>query len=300
MLIIVNTLLANKTLSLEMKPTDSVHRLKQKLQIKANIRTSEQKLLYQRKTLDDDRLLSDYGITEGSILHLAFTLGGPPKKERFWSSFISKHNIPMTNRVSCYRPNFEIEFQETLDLDFLSSERNLVDCQNLWRNYWTGPDYHFTDTKVEEWVAVLELSSEFANTPEDVLKAQLDAVRYFEKGINGSYYGGQEDSWQRYTTSLPVNISIEVDEDNDNILHVVPLDTLKPSTRYAVVLLHSNHKNKKRVFYEDYLLPFITSDEIVVSRSDITLHDPLGYGAFSTVYKATWNETEMALKVSYL
>lgn len=302
MLIFVQAL-TGLTVALEVEPTISIFNIKQRLQHRQGIPTDQMRLIHARRHLEDSRTLLDYQIVSESIITLVLRLGGHPDPSVvYWSRNIVRHTVDPTTKVLRTRPSFVIDFQSNLDLNFLSRSRNLSEMKNMWRNYWSGPDYHFTDLEIREWFAVIELSPEFASTPLSELQTQIDTVRYFLDGINHSYYGGQVDSWQRFTATLPVKITTEIDA-RDNQVIITVCETLKPNTRYALICL--NNWDERR-WYEDYVLPFttegvprlpMTGTAVAVKRNEFTIQDQISFGSFSTVFRAIWREIPVALKV---
>jgi hypothetical protein len=198
-----------------------------------------------------------------------------------------------------------------LKLGFLHSQRKFSDMQNQWRNYWDGPEYRFTDVLIEKYIGLIELSEEFANVPINELTQRLDQIRYWVQGINGSYFGGESDSWQRYTTKVPISISIKVKQ-KEHQVEIQVQQILLPNTRYAFVFLNSLD------WFEDYLIPFrteeinqshlplpgtdthteISSSALIVPRNEIQVQYQINSGRFSTTFRANWRGTTVAYKVS--
>ncbi len=73
MIIFVKTLIG-KTLTIEVEAFDKVETLKSKIQDKEWIPIDQQRLIFAEEQLEDERSLSEYDISEGSILHLVIRL----------------------------------------------------------------------------------------------------------------------------------------------------------------------------------------------------------------------------------
>mmetsp|Transcript_5698 Transcript_5698/g.11988 ORF Transcript_5698/g.11988 Transcript_5698/m.11988 type:complete len:155 (+) Transcript_5698:703-1167(+) len=61
---------SSSSLSLEVRPTDTIGSVKAKIEHTENISCSEQKLVFATEVLCHDRSVRDYGITDGSTLQL--------------------------------------------------------------------------------------------------------------------------------------------------------------------------------------------------------------------------------------
>jgi ubiquitin-like protein Nedd8 len=75
MLVKVKLLTGNQT-EIDIDPTDTIWRIKERVEEKAGIDPKQQRLIFGGRQLADDRAASDYNIEGGSVLHLVIALRG--------------------------------------------------------------------------------------------------------------------------------------------------------------------------------------------------------------------------------
>ena len=71
---ILNKTLSGKAFPLDVEHSDTIENLKKKIEEKEDIPKNEQRLIYEGKALEDDRILDDYNIKEGKTIHLVLRI----------------------------------------------------------------------------------------------------------------------------------------------------------------------------------------------------------------------------------
>ena len=87
--------------------------------------------------------------------------------------------------------------------------------------------------------------------PTDAARVGSD-LEYHCLRNNGSYCGGDEHSWQRYTKQMPVSGSLTVN-DAMRTIQFVPAEPLLPSQTYGIIVQHYGWG------FSDVVIPFTTS-----------------------------------------
>ncbi|CEG00300.1 Ubiquitin supergroup [Ostreococcus tauri] len=75
MMIKVKTL-TGKEIEIDIEPTDSVERIKERVEEKEGIPPVQQRLIFGGKQMNDEKIAKDYNIEGGSVLHLVLALRG--------------------------------------------------------------------------------------------------------------------------------------------------------------------------------------------------------------------------------
>ncbi|KAA8494178.1 Nedd8 [Porphyridium purpureum] len=75
MLVKVKLLTGNQT-EIDIDPTDTIARIKERVEEKAGIDPQQQRLIFGGRQLADEKTANDYNIEGGSVLHLVIALRG--------------------------------------------------------------------------------------------------------------------------------------------------------------------------------------------------------------------------------
>jgi len=75
MLVKVKLLTGNQT-EIDIDPTDTIARIKERVEEKAGIDPKQQRLIFGGRQLADEKTANDYNIEGGSVLHLVIALRG--------------------------------------------------------------------------------------------------------------------------------------------------------------------------------------------------------------------------------
>ncbi|KAK9916478.1 hypothetical protein WJX75_003088 [Coccomyxa subellipsoidea] len=75
MMIKVKTL-TGKEIEIDIEPSDTIERVKERVEEKEGIPPIQQRLIFAGKQMNDDKTAKDYNIEGGSVLHLVLALRG--------------------------------------------------------------------------------------------------------------------------------------------------------------------------------------------------------------------------------
>eukprot|EP00191_Tetraselmis_sp_GSL018_P021033 CAMPEP_0177580074 /NCGR_PEP_ID=MMETSP0419_2-20121207/1346_1 /TAXON_ID=582737 /ORGANISM="Tetraselmis sp., Strain GSL018" /LENGTH=78 /DNA_ID=CAMNT_0019068877 /DNA_START=105 /DNA_END=341 /DNA_ORIENTATION=+ len=75
MMIKVRTL-TGREIEIDIEPTDTVDRIKERVEEKEGIPPVQQRLIFSGKQMNDEKTAKDYNIEGGSVLHLVLALRG--------------------------------------------------------------------------------------------------------------------------------------------------------------------------------------------------------------------------------
>ncbi|KAL4534865.1 hypothetical protein Ndes2526B_g05789 [Nannochloris sp. 'desiccata'] len=68
--------LTGKEIEIDIEPTDTIERIKERVEEKEGIPPVQQRLIFAGKQMNDDKMAKDYNIEGGSVLHLVLALRG--------------------------------------------------------------------------------------------------------------------------------------------------------------------------------------------------------------------------------
>ena len=251
--------LTGKTIPIEVEPADTVERMKEKIAAKEGIPSSHQRLILEGVVMDPHSTVASNSIQNKTIVHLVLKLGGAPDMRFAGMEGIFRAMRPPPNSVGVSRSGeIKVCFKRggwstnpdysTLDKCFLRRTPNVASNAD-WGRYNAPKHFvHWSAEFVPRSIHVVELS-------DPRLRAQVNGkLEYHCTRNNGSYYGGDDRSWQFYTQRRPIPCYYKVCDDHTTIA-IRPKKPLRPLYWHAVVLQNfGSHRGP----ISDLVLPFCT------------------------------------------
>ncbi len=192
-----------------------------------------------------------------SHLKYRYRIGGPPRLCN-WKDYIFSSSLCQFQKYVSWRPTITIILKRphifatkyyTIDCKKIIKSHTNDNYQNLWHSYINENFLFTTQSTKSQRVVLIELRDE-------INENNIDALRYNVFGCNNSYYGGERDSWQRYTRKNLIDISISCTA--DDLISVTPSKILTPNKWHALVLLNTRCEGTAGIF-DDHLIPFLTN-----------------------------------------
>ena len=259
-----------KTITLDVPASATVDSAKASIQDKEGISPDLQRLICGWRQLEGQRTLSDYMIREGATITLVFraprrpsVVPGGNHKTIIESIFPApgSEDVSLSSELS-------ITFQAGIDTSWYA---DCAPAEHRYSNSWdeyTGSPFTFTSECRKERLMLLKLrADEFPPAmASDEVQATLNQIRYDHDGINKSYYGGDVNSWQRYTWDMPIG---KVSRgDGGKTLQIILGNELEWNTWYALALLHGPMgacpPGANKAIIDDYLVPFKTTSSTMI------------------------------------
>lgn len=245
-----------------------------------SIPSYKMKFIYQNRVIQDRELIGDVCFKPGDLVYVALSLITTdmftPKFDDFILSSTPKHlsvNVPV-NVELCITLRANI-FNQAIFTNAL-----LADCElkslcsgNMVHNL--NNDMHLAQSKgYQKWIQDLEPRAKvLLLRVDEELDLRLENIRYNVDGVNTGYNKGDDDSWQRYTRSMPVPCSVLVSNFFDPLPHVVriyPREALQPNTQYAILL--QNNVPVRPTILPHYSIDFFSEstgdDKIIMFKTE--------------------------------
>ncbi|XP_063971506.1 uncharacterized protein LOC129254415 [Lytechinus pictus] len=114
----------------------------------------------------------------------------------------------------------------------------------------------WTLAEVSSGVLLVELDPQFvpSDNNKTTVQKRIEKVRYHRDKVNGSYYGGDVHSWQRYTRQLPLACQVTIDRDA-HALCIQSNSSLQSWKRYSIVLRHRENHRTGNIYHFHFANP---------------------------------------------
>ena len=252
---------ADKVISIDVEPLDSIMGFKAKIEVQEGLPPAMQRLVFHGQVLEDEWTLEDCRITKECTLRLVkLSNVSGPAAGNFWSvsqrcpikgkGLLHSTSLPDLAQgvaVASLRPSISAVFRHTLPTAAA----------------YPGPGPgHIVGRLLAEpsRMAVLELRPDLAALSYTDLVEKLDAQRHlYTEDLNSAY--GRKVKWmQMAAAGTPVvPLTLAGDEGDPNKLTATPTRDLQPGRLYALALLHLRRDKAGHYVADELFLPFRTA-----------------------------------------
>ena len=257
--------LTGQTSTPDAEPSDTIADVKLKIQDKEGIPPDQQRLIFAGKQLEDGHTLSDYNIGRDSTLHFVLNIGGPPGPSCFMENYVAR---------STPARRAEVRAQDTSQVvvQLQHGGRNIDPMAFVDAPAWRAG--HREDREREFNLGEPDNSRSYAGFvapwtqhtfPQKLHVVEMDEATAERAGgdleyhclrNNGTYYGGDEHSWQRYTRAMPLQGTLTADVASLTLRFTLR-EPLRSGQWYGIVLQHYAAGGPPGC-HSDVVIPFFT------------------------------------------